>query len=157
MECRGQSVPQGRTFFFWGKEDVDIEEAEPEVGLGFDETIRQCNASLNSQVKALETMLETLKSNNESKDRHIDTLMEQINIADITHSANASKLNEQSKTADARAEQFRLQTESVKLMGSQVEKEADDLRRNLTDRQTSCKVLMLHMKTLGRRAGVACQ
>ena len=60
-------------------------------------------------------------------------MKDQINLADTAHSANASKLSEQSKTADARAEQFRLQAESIKLMGSQVEKETDDLRRKLTE------------------------
>ena len=140
-------------YFSLGNDDIDIEEAEPEVGVDSDETIRQCNASLNSEAKALETMLETSKSNNESKDRHIDTLKEQIYIADTTHSANASKLSEQSKTADARAEQFKLQAESIKLMGSQVEKETDDLRRKLTDRHTNCKAQRLRMKNSRRKSG----
>ena len=118
--------------FHYGDDDVgvDVPNGDPqlhEAGLNYgvesDETLKQCNRSLLEQVKALGLQIETLRSTSESKDRHIGTLNEQIDLTDIKNADNISELKARNEDAAARAEEFKIRADTMQMREQKFEKQ----------------------------------
>ena len=94
---QAKSANSTQIFGIHDDDDVDVDDAEEQLGENSNGIVKECNASLQAQLNAMKEIVSTLQESNDSKDRIINIMQEQVDIVDSRY-VEAEKSSDEAKS-----------------------------------------------------------